>query len=188
MSLDLFLEERNEMAGPIRVLLLVVALHFYATALMSQTRFSAPRNNGDVRLSVFQPIPGFWSEIDRIQSEQPNFNLERDWFPFFEGEIWMIFVKNELSISNIPPIARDAFLFDEAPKGEFGHKVVATVDRERQISFLFFFVEQQNTGEPQRPGCLAATMVYLETVSVDNNTLREAYDFCFSNITEDVGE
>lgn len=130
----------------------------------------------EIRLSEFQPPLGFRSKFSELTQNYSDSEISEDWFPFIEGDIWVVFVESHDGLSNTPEVVQEVLnrYSGELPEGflSLNGKI-----SDRDLEVALFFSDGFDAPRGQF-GCRAAVFLAAGLAFLDREVARAELNSC----------
>ena len=99
--------------------------------------------NGPARVSLWNPLPGFWEALISMNEGRNALNLEEEWYGFSDTDVWVVFLSGAEEVEYLPVYAREII---EAELPEIGSRPMSrlkiTFENDRKLMVSFVLLDQ----------------------------------------------
>lgn len=124
------------------------------------------QTDGPLRVSVLQPVPGFWENLRRLDQDIGILEISDEWHNFSDADIWVFFLENGNDKVFVPIALQGLLAESYASEGVSNISGVSMDVRgiPRKILIMFNFLDKFGAPGPAPTGCLSAVFLYGELV------------------------
>lgn len=122
--------------------------------------------DGPARVSLWNPLPGFWEALVSMNEGFNAINLEKEWYGFSDTDVWVVFLSGAEELESLPEFVRELIGVEGS---ELGSAPMARIDigfeDGRKLLVSFVFVDKFPMSVP-KTACTAAGGLMRELVGV----------------------
>lgn len=124
--------------------------------------------DGPVKLSVFQPLPGFEDALRKMDQDTGLFAPSDQWHPFWNGDVWVYFLSEESDLNFLGGLGQEIFVRQaKTPNPVAISRTEVGFQNGRRVLVQYVFMKLMGS-DLEAAACRAAASVYAGVSGASN--------------------